>query len=64
MKNSLEKIGLGTQYQEFVNEHIDDASFPRMSDSDLSYWVWKQCTMFYPMFGKPEVLTAIFYREK
>ena len=36
LKNSLEKIGLGTLYQGFVNEHIDDASFPRLLDSELS----------------------------
>ena len=34
LKNSLEKIGLGIlYYQGFVNEHIDDASFPQLSDS-------------------------------
>ena len=35
-KCQLEKIGLGTFYQGFVNEHIDDASFPWLSDSELS----------------------------
>ena len=36
LKNSLQKIGLGTLYQGFVNEHIDDASFPRLSASEIS----------------------------